>query len=121
MSLVAILIAVDEVRRELPQIVCSDRLIAHHTQASGAGRPPIHHDESHVGPPNVKQNIVPDAQWRSRAWVRPSRARTRVIGTRQRQLPKKSSHRRFTVQAPCSGILNFGELPQEVRRDRQAA
>jgi hypothetical protein len=50
MSLVAILIAVDEVRPEFSQIVRFDRLIAHHAQGSRAGRSPIHQDESHVAP-----------------------------------------------------------------------
>jgi hypothetical protein len=39
----------------------------------------------------------------------------------ERRHRKKGMHRRFTPQAPCSRTPNFGELPQEVRRDRQAA
>jgi hypothetical protein len=54
MNSVAILIAVDEVRPEFPQVVRSDLPIAHYTQGSGVWRPPIHQDESHVAFPNVK-------------------------------------------------------------------
>ena len=60
MSRVAILVAVDEARSEFSQVARSDRLIAHHTQGSQARHPPIHQDESHVAPPNVKQNTVSD-------------------------------------------------------------
>ena len=54
MSRVAVLIAVDEVRPEFPQVVRSDLPLAHHTQRSRVWRPPIHQDESHVASPNVK-------------------------------------------------------------------
>jgi hypothetical protein len=54
MSRVAVLIAVDEVRPEFPQVVRSDLPLAHHTQGSRVWRPPIHLDESHVASPNVK-------------------------------------------------------------------
>jgi hypothetical protein len=60
MGCVATVIAVDQVRPDFTQVVRSDRLIAHHTQGSLARRPPIHQDESHVAPPNVKQNTVSD-------------------------------------------------------------
>jgi hypothetical protein len=59
---VAILIAVDEVRPDFSQITRSDWLIAPHTKGLWAGRSAIHQDESHVAPPNAKQNIV-SAGW----------------------------------------------------------
>jgi hypothetical protein len=55
---VAIVIAVDEVRPDLSQVACADRLIAHHTRGLRARRPAIHHDESHVAPPDVKHDTV---------------------------------------------------------------
>jgi hypothetical protein len=54
MSRVAILVAVDEVRPEFPQVVRSDRPLTQHTQGSRVWRPPIHQDESHVASPNLK-------------------------------------------------------------------
>ena len=54
MSRVAILIAVDEVRAEFPQVVRSDLPIAHHTHRSVPWRSPIHHDESHEASPKSK-------------------------------------------------------------------
>jgi hypothetical protein len=61
---VAILIAVGELRPDFSQIARSDRLIAHHTERSRAGRPPVHQYESHVAPPNAKQNTVSD-EWKT--------------------------------------------------------
>ena len=61
---VAILIAVGELRPDFSQIARSDRLIAHHTERLRAGRPAIHQDESHVAPPNAKQNTVSD-EWKT--------------------------------------------------------
>jgi hypothetical protein len=78
MSRVAILIAVDEVRPEFSQVVRSDRSIAHHTQGPRTGRSPIHQDESHVAPPNVKQNIVSDGSWRGPDWPCPACSWARV-------------------------------------------
>jgi hypothetical protein len=60
-SRVAIVIAVDEVRSDFSQVARSDRLIAHHTQGSRTGLSAIYQDESHVAPPNVKQNTVSTA------------------------------------------------------------
>jgi hypothetical protein len=57
---VAIVITVDEVRTDFPQVACSDRLIAHHAAGLPAGRPPVHQYESHVAPPNAKQNTASD-------------------------------------------------------------
>jgi len=57
---VTIVIAVGELRPDFSQVACRDRLIAHHTQGSPAGRPPIHQDESHVAPPNAKQKKLSD-------------------------------------------------------------
>jgi hypothetical protein len=61
---VAILIAVGELRPDFSQIARSDRLIAHHTERLRAGRPPVHQYESHVAPPNAKQNTVSD-EWKT--------------------------------------------------------
>ena len=61
---VAIVIAVDEVRPDLSQVACSDRLIAHHTDGVRAGPPAIHQYEFHVAPPNAKQNTVSD-EWKA--------------------------------------------------------
>jgi hypothetical protein len=55
---VAIVIAVDEVRPEFPQIARSDWPIAPHTDGLWAGCSAIHQDESHVPPPDAKQNTV---------------------------------------------------------------
>jgi hypothetical protein len=81
---VAIVIAVDELRPDFSQVACSDWLSAHHTGGLRAGRPAIHQDESHVASPSAQQ----------------------------RRLPRMSLHRRFTAQAPCSEIPNFGKLPR---------
>ena len=50
---VAIVITVDEVRADFPQVACSDRLIAHQTDGLPAGRPAVHQYESHVAPSGV--------------------------------------------------------------------
>jgi hypothetical protein len=116
MSRVALLIAVDEVRPEFPQVVRSYLPIAHQTQRSGVWRPPIHQDESHVASPDVKESVVSDG------WEPAGGAAQRSflpLGWSIR--PPRKGLDRFTAQAPCSRILNFGELPEEVRRDRQAA
>ena len=60
MVCVAIVIAVGEVRPDLAQIACCDRPITHHTKGLRLGRPPIDQYESHVAPPNAKQNTVSD-------------------------------------------------------------
>jgi hypothetical protein len=57
---VAIVIAVDEVRPDRSQVAFFDRLIAHHTEGLRAGYPAVQQDESHVAPPNAKQNTVSD-------------------------------------------------------------
>jgi hypothetical protein len=61
MSHVAIVIAIDEVRSDFSQVARSDWLIAHHTQGSRTGLSAIYQDESHVAPPNVKQNTISPA------------------------------------------------------------
>jgi hypothetical protein len=53
-------IAVDEVRPDFSQVGRSDGLIARHTQRSRARRSPIHQNESHVAPPNAKQDTEAD-------------------------------------------------------------
>ena len=53
---VAIVIAVGEVRPDLSQIAFFDRLTAHHAEGLRAWRPAIHQDESHLAPPDAKQN-----------------------------------------------------------------
>jgi hypothetical protein len=55
---VAIVIAIDEVRPDLSQVVFFDRLIAHHAEGLRAGLPAIHQDEFHAAPPDMKQNMV---------------------------------------------------------------
>jgi hypothetical protein len=57
---VAIMIAVGELRPDFSQIVRPDRLMAQYTARLSAGRPAIHQYESHVAPPNAKQNTVSD-------------------------------------------------------------
>jgi hypothetical protein len=54
---VAFVIAVNEMRSKFSQIVCSDRLIAHHTEGLRARRPAIHQNESHVPPPKAQLQI----------------------------------------------------------------
>ena len=55
---VATMIAVGEPRPDFSQIARSDWLTAQHTERLRAGRPAIYQDESHVAPPNAKQNTV---------------------------------------------------------------
>ena len=55
---VAFIITVGESRLDFSQIVSADRLIAQPAGRLRAGRPAIHQDESHVAPPNAKQNTV---------------------------------------------------------------
>ena len=55
---VAFIITVGEPRLDLSQIACPDRLTAQRAERLRAGRPAIHQDESHVAPPNAKQNTV---------------------------------------------------------------
>ena len=55
---VAIMIAVGEPRPDFSEIARSDWLTTQHTERLRAGRPAIHKDESHVAPPNAKQNTV---------------------------------------------------------------
>ena len=57
---VAIMIAVGEPRSDFSQIARPDRLMAPHTERLRAGRPAIDQYESHVAPPNAKQNTVSD-------------------------------------------------------------
>ena len=59
---VAIMIAIGELRSDFSEITCPDWLAAQHTDGFLAGRPPIHQYESHVAPPNAKQNTVSD-EW----------------------------------------------------------
>jgi hypothetical protein len=59
---VAIVIAVGELCSDFPQVACSDRLIARHTEGLSAGRALIHQYKSHVASPNAKQNTV-SAAW----------------------------------------------------------
>ena len=59
---VAIMIAVGELRSDFSEVTCPDWLAAQHTDGFLAGRPAIHQYESHVAPPNAKQNTVSD-EW----------------------------------------------------------
>src|ERR1700687_5373616 len=59
---VAIMIAVGEPRPDFSQIARPDWLAAQHTGRLRAGRPAVHQDESHVAPPNAKQNTVSDGR-----------------------------------------------------------
>ena len=61
---VAIMIAVGEPRPDFSQIARPDWLAAQHTERLRAGRPAIHQYESHVAPPNAKQNTVSDG-WKA--------------------------------------------------------
>ena len=58
---VAIMIAVGELRPDFSQIARPDWLAAQHTERLRTGRSAIHQYESHVAPPNAKQNTVSDA------------------------------------------------------------
>ena len=53
-------ITVGEPRRGFSQVALSDRLTAQRTEGWRSGCPAIHQDESHVPPPNEKQNTVSD-------------------------------------------------------------
>jgi hypothetical protein len=55
---VAFIITVGELRLDFSQIASADRLTALPTGRLLAGRPAIYQDESHVAPPNAKQNTV---------------------------------------------------------------
>jgi hypothetical protein len=57
---VAIMIAVGQLRPDFSQIARTDWLTAPHAERLPAGRPAIHQYESHVAPPNAKQNTVSD-------------------------------------------------------------
>ena len=59
---VAIMIAIGEMRPDFSEVICPDWLAAQHTDGFLAGRPAIHQYESHVAPPNAKQNTVSD-EW----------------------------------------------------------
>jgi hypothetical protein len=52
--------AIGEVRADFSQVTHADRPSAHHAVALPAQRPAIDQDESHVAPPNAKQNTVSD-------------------------------------------------------------
>jgi hypothetical protein len=113
MSDVAIVIAVDAVRPDFSQVVRSDGLVARHAQGSRARRPPIHQNESHVAPPDAKQNTVSDGSERSGGGAQRS-----VTSTKQRRLPKRNLYKRFTVPVPRSGRPDFGKVPQELHCNR---
>ena len=73
---VAIMIAVGEPRPDFSEIARSDWLTTQHTERLRAGRPAIHQYESHVAPPNAKQNTVSDG-WKTlgggaQRWFLPS-------------------------------------------------
>jgi hypothetical protein len=55
---VAIMITIGELRPDFSEVACPDWLAAQHTEGLLAGRPAIHQYESHVAPPNAKQNTV---------------------------------------------------------------
>lgn len=55
---VAFIITVGDPRLDLSQIARPDRLTAQRPERLRAGRPAIYQDESHVAPPNAKQNTV---------------------------------------------------------------
>lgn len=57
---VAFVIAVKEPRPNFSQIARPDSFTAQHTKRLRSGRPAIHQYESHVAPPNAKQNTVSD-------------------------------------------------------------
>ena len=56
------MIAVGEPRPDFSQIVRADWLTAKHTESMRTGRPAIYQHESHVAPPNAKQNTVSDGR-----------------------------------------------------------
>ena len=55
---VAFIITVGDPRFDFSQIARPDRPTAQRTERFRAGRSAIHQDESHVAPPNAKQNTV---------------------------------------------------------------
>ena len=61
---VAIMIAVGEACPDFSQVASADWLTAQCTDGLLAGRSAIHHYESHVAPPNAKQNTVSD-DWKA--------------------------------------------------------
>src|ERR1700730_10605350 len=73
---VAFMVAVGEVGADFSQIACADWLTAQHAEGLRAGRSIIHQDESHVAPPNAKQNTVSDGLRRAgggaQRWFLPS-------------------------------------------------
>src|SRR5437016_5359557 len=73
---VASMIAVGELGVDFSQIARPDWPAVKHTQALWAGRPAVHQYESHVAPPNAKQNTVSDG-WKAlgggaQRWFLPS-------------------------------------------------
>jgi hypothetical protein len=73
---VAIMIAVGKPRPDFSQVARPDWFTAQHTERLRAGRPAIHQYESHVAPPNAKQNTVSDG-WKAlgggaQRWFLPS-------------------------------------------------
>ncbi len=69
---VAFVITIGEPRLDFPQIARPDRLTAQCTERLPAGRPAIDQDESHVAPPNAKENTVSD-EWKAPGAGAPSR------------------------------------------------
>ena len=61
---VAVMIAVGELGPDFSQIARPDRLMTQYAARLWAGRPAIHQYESHVAPPNAKQNTVSD-EWKT--------------------------------------------------------
>lgn len=57
---IAVLVAVRQPRLDFSQIAPPDRPAAQHALGLCAGRPSVHQYESHVAPPNAKQNTVSD-------------------------------------------------------------
>src|SRR5258708_13745627 len=69
---VAFVITIGEPRLDFPQIARPDRLTAQRAERLPAGRPAIDQDESHVAPPNAKENTVSD-EWKAPGSGAPSR------------------------------------------------
>lgn len=61
---IAIVIAVNQVRPNFPQVASVNRPFARHAEGLSAGRPAVHQHESHVAPPNAKQNTVSEERRR---------------------------------------------------------
>ncbi len=57
MIFVAIVIAVDQVRSDFPQVACFDRSFAHHAEGLSAGHPAVHQHESHAVPPDANNAV----------------------------------------------------------------